>query len=97
MIARQPTPSLAIEAAIISRMKLPPLSSPEAAQALLALDFSPADLKRMKKLSAKARKGTLNQADEQLADAYERIGGLLAVLKSKTRVSLRAKDRGTKR
>ena len=97
MIARQPTPSAAIEAEILSRLRLPPLSSEEAAKALLSLEFSAADVKRMKKLSGKARRGALTQADEQLADAYERIGSLLAVLKSKTRISLRGKARAPKR
>ena len=51
----------------------------------------------MKELSAKARQGNLSQAEEELAGAYERIGSLIAVLKSKTRVSLRNAAKARKR
>jgi hypothetical protein len=97
MIAHKSHSPVAVEAEIISRLLLPPLPSRAAATALLGLDFSAADIKQMKQLSAKARQGKLSEAEEELASAYERIGSLLAVLKSKTRVSLQSKARATKR
>lgn len=97
MIAHKANSPVAVEAEIISRMLLPPLPSRAAATALLGPDSSAADVKRMKQLSARARQGKLSEAEEESASAYERIGSLLAVLKSSTRASLQAKARATKR
>ena len=75
--------------AILSRVLGPdqPNWSPEVAHALLALDFNQADKKRMRQLSAKARKGTLTEDEQVEIDNYERVGHLLNLLQSKARLS----------
>jgi hypothetical protein len=82
------------EVAILSRVLEPdkPTLSPEAARALLALDFSRADKERMRELSAKAREGTLTPAEQAATDNYERVGHMLNILQSKARRSLRGRD-----
>lgn len=81
------------EMAILTRVLEPdkPTLSPEAAHALLALDFSPADKARMRELAAKAREGTLTPAEQAATDSYERVGHLLNILQSKARRSLRGR------
>ena len=82
------------EVAILSRVVEAgkPTLSREAAQALLALDFSPADKERMRELSAKARAGTLTPAEQAMTDNYERVGHLLNILQSRARRSLKGRQ-----
>jgi hypothetical protein len=82
------------EAAILGRIFGPgePTFPPEAARALLELDFRAEDRDRMRRLAAKAREGTLTEEERAEADAYGRVGSLLSILKSKVRRSL--KDAG---
>jgi hypothetical protein len=82
------------EVAILSRVVEPdkPTLSPEAARALLALDFSPADKARMRELSAKAREGTLTPAEQAATNSYERVGHLINILQSKARRSLKGRQ-----
>ncbi len=81
------------EVAILSRVLEPdkPTLSPEAARALLALDFSPADKDRMRELSTKARAGTLTPTEQAETDNYERVGHVLNILQSKARRSLKGR------
>ncbi len=78
---------------ILSRVLEPNTRSlpPEAARALLALDFSQADRDRMRQLSAKAREGTLSPAEQAEADSYERVGHFLGIVRSKARRSLKGR------
>ncbi len=64
--------------------------SPEAARAILKLDFAAEDLRRADELSEKAQRGAL--APEERAELEEliRVGHELAVLQSKARMSLKA-------
>jgi hypothetical protein len=67
--------------------------SPEAARAILELDFDADDHQRMGELSAKARQGDLTAEEREEMDEYLRVGSELAVLQSKARMSLqRAKS-----
>jgi hypothetical protein len=66
-------------------MQLDKQPSVTAARALLELEFSPADRQRMRELAAKARAGTLSDAEERETDTYERLGCLLDILHSKAR------------
>jgi len=79
------------EADIISRLVNPtnPDLSPEAAESIIKLDFSVEDIQRMNILSDRAAEGTLGIDEQAELDAYERVGHLLTILKSKARVSLR--------
>jgi hypothetical protein len=67
--------------------------SPEAARAILKLDFDADDHRRMDELSAKARQGNLTAEERAEMEEYLRVGSELAVLQSKARMSLqRAKS-----
>jgi len=62
--------------------------SPEAAQSILALQFSQEDRDRMQALARKANEAGLSAVEEAEAERYELIGNLLARLHSKARLSL---------
>jgi hypothetical protein len=81
------------DAAILGRILEPdkPSLSPQAARAILALDFGHADKDRMRLLSAKARAGTLTPPEQAAIDNYERVGHLLNILQSKARRSLKVR------
>ena len=62
---------------------------PSAARAMLRLKFDPADVKRVDKLSALARKGALSKAEERELDHYLAVNNLLILIHSKARQSLK--------
>ena len=66
------------EAAIFSRVIEPEkvMLSPDAARAILALDFPPADRQRLQELAVKARAGNLTAAEQEELDNYGRVGSL---------------------
>ena len=66
--------------------------TPEAARYLLSIRFPAADEERVDELSAKARAGTLTEAETQELDSYLHVGSLLAVLQSKARQFLQRAD-----
>ena len=70
-----------------------------AARALLRLEFAPPDRERMRDLAAKARAGQLTDADREALTNYERVGNLLALMKSRARQRLKSAPttRGPKR
>ena len=88
--ARKQSPNS--DVAILERLLRPQDThlSRDAAQALLALSFDPADLQRMQHLAASAQAGDLTEEDREEADNYERVGHLLGLLRSKARRALRA-------
>jgi hypothetical protein len=63
--------------------------SPEAARSILSLDFTQEDKGRMHDLAAKARAGSLTAAEQEDLRNYERVGNLLALIKSKARQRLK--------
>ena len=63
--------------------------SPEAARAILKLDFDPEDLRRADELSEKAQRGDLTPGERAELEELIRVGHELAVLQSKARMSLR--------
>jgi hypothetical protein len=63
--------------------------SPEAARWILQLQFPQDDRDRVDGLSAKAREGTLSPAERTELEEYIRVADLLAMLKSKARLSLK--------
>jgi len=79
------------DAAILSRVLEPdkPILSLQAARYILALDFTSGDKERMRRLSAKARAGTLTPNEQVEIGNYERVGHLLNILQSKARRSLK--------
>ena len=75
------------EAAIITRLlKLDENElSPEAARFVLKINFPESDHVRMNDLAAKARAGTLTDAERQLLERYIHVGELLSLWHSKAR------------
>ncbi len=63
--------------------------TPEAAQYLLSMRLPSSDEDRVNELSAKARAGSLTDAETQELDSYLHIGSLLAVMQSKARLLLK--------
>ena len=61
--------------------------TPRAAWAILGLSIPDGDAARMRELSAKARAGTLTAEEDADMDAYERVGSVLSILKSKARLA----------
>src|SRR4051812_36360659 len=61
----------------------------EAARSLLRLEFAPEDRDRMRALAAKARDGSLTATEQEEIRNYERVGNLLALMKSKARQRLK--------
>jgi hypothetical protein len=55
----------------------------QAAHSILGLDFTAADKERIHHLTAKARDGTLTADEQEEIRSYERVGNLLALMKSK--------------
>ncbi len=78
------------EMAIFRRVVDPeqPFLSPEAATAILRLDFSPADRERMNALAEKNRRGALSMEEEEELANYIRVGQTLGILQSKARRSV---------
>jgi hypothetical protein len=77
------------ETAILSRLIEPNRSglTTEAARYLLTLEFQEFDRKRMDDLAEKARDGVLSLAEEREIENYRHVGHLLALLRSKARIS----------
>jgi hypothetical protein len=59
--------------------------SPEVARYLLTMKLPASDEERVNELSAKARSGSLTEAEAQELDSYLHIGSLLGVMQSRAR------------
>ena len=83
------------EAAIWSRTIEPEKGSlsAAAADALLELRLTPADVERVNELSARAREGRLALEEGAELDDYLQVGRALELLKAKARLSLRRAGR----
>ena len=79
-----------LDADILARVIAPgsPELTKQTAKMLLTLDFPPEDRERMNHLAAKAADGELTADEQREIDAYERVGHILSLLKSKARVWL---------
>jgi hypothetical protein len=64
-----------------------------AARSILQLDFPPGDKRRMHELAAKAHDGSLTASEQQEISDYERVGNLLALMKSRARQCLNRASR----
>lgn len=78
------------DAEILARVIAPgnPELTRQTAGMLLTLDFPPEDRKRMNHLAERAVDGELTDDEQREIDAYERVGHILSLLKSKARVWL---------
>ncbi len=82
------------ELAIVGRVFEPAQArSVAAAKSILALDFSPSDLERLRLLLEKAKAGELTSGEQVEIDNDERAGHVISLMKSKTRISLEARAR----
>jgi hypothetical protein len=63
--------------------------TPDAARYLLSMRLPSSDEDRVNELSAKARAGSLTEAEGRELDSYLHIGSLLAVMQSKARLLLK--------
>jgi hypothetical protein len=61
----------------------------EAARSFMRLEFPADDKERMHELAAKARDGSLTPDEQEAIRNYERVGNLLALMKSKARQRLK--------
>jgi hypothetical protein len=61
---------------------------PDAARYFLEKDFPPTDLEKMDELARKARQGSLTADEQEEMEHYCHVGDLLALMKSKARLSL---------
>jgi uncharacterized protein YnzC (UPF0291/DUF896 family) len=79
------------EAAILGRLIRPERDdlTPDAARAILKLEFDQEDRTRMHELSAKAKEGALTPAEEAELSSYRGVGRLLELMRSKARRSLK--------
>jgi len=85
MATAQPTP---IETQLLDRLVKTGRYSATVARALLEMEFSARDQRRMRELSNKASEGELSSTESEEIDAYLRVGNLLSLLKSRARLSL---------
>jgi hypothetical protein len=83
------------EAGILDRLLDPDRVklSTTAARALLTLEFSREDRRRMHELALKAQGDSLTAEDRAELDGYRRVGLLLSLLKSKVRKRLKVGGR----
>jgi hypothetical protein len=83
--------SLNTAAAILARLIEPGAAdfSADAARSILRLRFPPEDQQQVDQLSAKAQTGTLEPEERAELEEYLRVADMLAMLKSKARLSLR--------
>jgi hypothetical protein len=78
------------EADIFSRVIDPsnPTLTPEAAKGILQLNYSEADHARMAELARKSNEGSLTPDEQRELESYVFVGDVLAMIKSKARLSL---------
>jgi hypothetical protein len=74
-----------------------PVLSPDAASAILRLDFDARDRARMNRLAAKNRDGKLTPVEDEELENYIRVGQTLGILKSKARRSLKPNGKKSNR
>lgn len=83
----KPSSELAILRRVVDRKQS--TLSPEAARAILRLDFDTTDRKRMNQLAAKNRAGRLTHAEDDELNNFIHVGQVLGILKSKARKALK--------
>src|SRR5438876_714259 len=67
----------------------------DAARTFLSLRFSGKDERRMNRLAAKARRGSLTAKERYEADQYNLVSHLIAFLQAKARRTLKSSNRAT--
>lgn len=72
------------ESAIMERLVL----SPEKAEAIVSLAFSPEDEQRMRELMERNNQGSLTESERAEMEGFRRVGTLLGILQSRARLAL---------
>jgi hypothetical protein len=62
--------------------------SPDKAEAILSIAFSPEDIERMRHLMDRNNEGTLSQEERAEMDDFRRVGTFLAILQARARLFL---------
>ena len=83
---------LTTEVDILARVIDPanPTLTADAAKAILQLDYTDADRERAAALAQKSNEGTLSTEERRELEGFVFVGDILAILKSKARLSLRS-------
>jgi hypothetical protein len=69
--------------------------TPPVARAILKLEFSADDQQRMHELAQKAQEGALTPEEQFEIDNFERVGNMLAIMKSQSRKLLKRARRAS--
>jgi hypothetical protein len=72
------------EISILERL----LVTPDSAQALLSIRFSPSDEELMRELMEKNNQGTISPEEQCEMEAFRQIGSFLAIVQAKARLQL---------
>ena len=72
------------ESAIMERL----IFSPEKAEAIVSLAFSPEDEERMRELMERNNQGPLTDTERTEMEGFRRVGTLLGILQSRARLAL---------
>jgi len=77
--------------AILDRVIPPDAATiaPDAARMFLSLKFQKEDVRLMNRLASKARRGTLTDCERELAEQYNMVAHMIALLQAKARQSLK--------
>jgi hypothetical protein len=70
-----------------------PALEPSAAQSLLKLHFTDAQVARMHELADKNNAGTITAAERLEMESYSRVGNFLSLVQSKARLSLQSRGK----
>ena len=91
----QSTNAITAETGILNRLVKPDKAdfTPEAAQAILQLDFDEQDRDRMRELAVKNQEGKLTNDETEELDGYRRIGYFVDLIRSKARMVLKKHGR----
>jgi hypothetical protein len=79
------TTTMDFEPSIVERLVV----SPNAAEAILSLEFKDPDRQRMRELADKNNKGTITDDEKVEMEGYRRVGTFLALMQSKARLTLK--------
>ena len=84
------SPALLTDAEILAEVVSPDRGDleHEAARAILRLRFSDRQNERMRELADKNNRGVLTDTEQGELESYRRVGGFLALMQSKARISL---------
>lgn len=75
------------EPAIVGRLVV----SPDAAEAIVSMEFTEADRERMRQLADKNNRGALTEDEQVEMEGYRRVGTFLGLMQSKARLALGTK------